>query len=340
MNPKSEIKRKILVVDDSVENLKLLINLLSEDYELIIAKSGEKAIELANSNNDLDLILLDIIMPGGMNGFDVCKEIKTSRNLKHIPIIFLTGLNDTEDETLGLKLGGADYITKPFQPEIVLARIRTQLRLISEKEKSRNLLEILLPKNVIEEYNETGKYNPVIHENITILFCDLIDFTKTTSNIPVTILVEELSELFTEFDSIMSRNECMRIKTIGDGYMAVCGIIEREDHAERIIRAGLEMISYIENRQGEISWRCRIGVHSGRAISGIIGKQRFQFDLLGDDVNLASRVESNALPMSLTTTKSTIDKLTQNNFSYESIGLHDLKGKGQLELFKVITKNT
>ena len=340
MKQESEIKRKLLVVDDSVENLKLLINLLSTDYELVIAKSGEKALELVNSNSDLDLILLDIIMPGGINGYEVCEKIKTTRNLKHIPIIFLTGLNDTEDETLGLKLGGADYITKPFQAEIVLARIRTQLRLIEEKEKSRNLLEILLPKNVIEEYKETGKYNPVIHENITILFCDLIDFTRTTSDIPVTILVEELSELFTEFDSIMSRNECMRIKTIGDGYMAVCGIIDREDHAERIVQAGSEMISYLEKRSGKIRWRCRIGIHSGKAISGIIGKQRFQFDLLGDDVNLASRVESNAMPMSLITTKSTIDKLPQDNFSYESIGLHDLKGKGQLELFKIIVNNT
>lgn len=331
-------KRKILIVDDLAENLILLVHLLTDDYELAIAKSGEQALELLEKQDDIDLILLDILMPGGMNGYEVCEKIKSNIEFNHIPIIFLTGLNDSEDETKGLQIGGADYIVKPFKMEVVKARIQTQLSLIQEQEKSRKLLEILLPKNVIEELNETGSYTPVLHENLSILFCDLIGFTETSTIIPATTLISELSELFTEFDQIMTNNECMRIKTIGDGYMAVCGIFETVNHAEKIVNAGLQLIEFLENKPDGTPWKCRIGINTGKAISGVIGTQRFQFDILGDDVNLASRVESNAPAMLLTVTQSTAAAISSKTFVKTSIGKKELKGKGMVELFTIKKK--
>ena len=332
-------KWKILIVDDSVENLKLLIGILGNNYELRIAKNGNKALEIINSEDDIDLILLDIIMPGEKNGYDVCKIVKSDPNNKHIPIIFISALSDGEEETLGFELGGVDYITKPFHPQVVKVRIDTQLRLKEEKEKSKKLLEVLLPKNVIEEYNRKGNYTPVMHNNISVLFCDLIGFTEVSGKTEPTVLIDNLSRVFTKFDQIMEENGCIRIKTIGDGYMAACGIDNIDDHASRIVQAGIDMINYIDqNKEGGIKWECRIGINSGEAISGIVGKQRFQFDLMGDDVNIAARVESNAPPMTTTITRFTAQKLDLNKFTVKSIGIKELKGKGSVELFSVFNK--
>ena len=121
-------KPTILVVDDMTTTLLLLHDLLKDTYEVKIAKSGTKALEILNSPNDIDLILLDIEMPD-INGYDVCKRIKNNETIKNIPIIFITGRTSQEDEEYGLNLGAIDYITKPFNKAIVKLRIKNYLDL-------------------------------------------------------------------------------------------------------------------------------------------------------------------------------------------------------------------
>lgn len=121
-------KPTILVVDDMTTTLLLLHDLLKDTYEVKIAKSGTKALEILESPNDIDLILLDIEMPD-INGYDVCKRIKNNETIKNIPIIFITGRTSQEDEEHGLNLGAIDYITKPFNKAIVKLRIKNYLNL-------------------------------------------------------------------------------------------------------------------------------------------------------------------------------------------------------------------
>lgn len=121
-------KPTILVVDDMTTALLLLHDLLKDTYEVKIAKSGTKALEILESPNDIDLILLDIEMPD-INGYDVCKRIKNNETIKNIPIIFITGRTSQEDEEYGLNLGAIDYITKPFNKAIVKLRIKNYLDL-------------------------------------------------------------------------------------------------------------------------------------------------------------------------------------------------------------------
>ena len=121
-------KPTILVVDDMTTTLLLLHDLLKDTYEVKIAKSGTKALEILESPNDIDLILLDIEMPD-INGYDVCKRIKNNETIKNIPIIFITGRTSQEDEEHGLNLGAIDYITKPFNKAIVKLRIKNYLDL-------------------------------------------------------------------------------------------------------------------------------------------------------------------------------------------------------------------
>ncbi len=121
-------KATILIVDDMTTNIEILSDLLKDDYELKIAKNGKKAIEIVNSNNKIDLILLDVVMPE-MDGYEVCKTLKNNNLTQNIPIVFVTGNDSPLDEEYGLNLGAVDYIKKPFHPSIVKIRVRNHIKL-------------------------------------------------------------------------------------------------------------------------------------------------------------------------------------------------------------------
>ena len=145
-------KSTILVVDDTPANLQLMSGLLQEEYKVKAATSGEKALKIALTDPQPDLILLDIMMPE-MDGYEVCKRLKTDEKTNQIPIIFLTAKTETQDEALGLSLGAVDYITKPVSPPIAMARIKTHLDLYQQK---RALIES--QKLLAEEINEAAIY--------------------------------------------------------------------------------------------------------------------------------------------------------------------------------------
>lgn len=334
-------KHTILVVDDSVENLQLLTALLRDDYRIKVAKSGKKAVELVEKDPSIDLVLMDVMMPE-MDGYTACQILKSDDVTAQVPVIFLTSLNEASDETKGFEFGGADFISKPFNAQVVKARIKTHLELQEEREKSDRLLRYLLPNTVIQELKTSGHYTPVIHENTSIMFCDLVDFTSKAANLEPTVLVNELTEIFAEFDEIITGLECLRIKTLGDGYMAAAGLKKKStpDHAERLVAAGLDMIDHLHKRNENhpLKWECRIGIHSGPVISGVVGKARCQFDIMGDNVNIASRVENQGSPMSVTVTEATTQLLPSNAYGFESLGEAELKGKGIMNLIKVTRK--
>lgn len=330
-------KPLLLIIDDSAENLQVLNALLKDDYRLKLAKSGEKAIEIALQSPQPDLILLDIIMPE-MNGFEVCEALKASPDTKSIPIIFLTALNEVADETKGFRSGGSDFITKPFNPDIVKARIRTHLDLQLERKKSNELLKIMLPTNVVEDLIQFGRHTPQVKENVSILFCDFIGFTAISAKLSPEELIGELSDIFSAFDNICERLSTTRIKTIGDAYMAVSGLnTQEENHAEQLVSTGLAFINFLNERNAHntLQWKCRIGIHSGKVIAGIIGRTRFIYDVVGDDVNIAARVESVGTPMSVTITPAT-RSLLGTHYTTISAGITELKGKGDYELFHVV----
>ena len=326
----------VLIVDDAVENLQVLSGLLKDKYRVKIAKNGEKAIELANATEKPNLILLDVVMPG-MSGFEVCAQLKSDDSTKNIPVIFITALNESADETKGFSVGGADFIAKPFHPEVVLARIQTHIELQAAKQKSDTLLKVLLPENVVNDLINNGKHIPEIHNNVSILFFDFVGFTNMTTQMNPQVLIEELSGIFTDFDEICSKHHATRIKTIGDAYMATTGLgTDDKNHAVNLVNTAIDFINYLNNRNqtAAYKWQCRIGIHSGSVIAGIIGKNRFAYDILGDDVNIAAKVESAGVPMKVTITEAT-KQLCANEFVSESIGKVMLKRRGEMELFVV-----
>jgi diguanylate cyclase (GGDEF)-like protein len=134
-------RKKILIVDDEPVNIDILMDLLKSDYKLVAALNGEKALNVATSKNPPDLILMDIMMPG-MNGYQVCKTLKASEATKNIPVLFVTAVSEIMDEAKAFRFGAVDYITKPFHPPVVLARINTHLELKAKSDMLEQLASI------------------------------------------------------------------------------------------------------------------------------------------------------------------------------------------------------
>ena len=140
MDESSSGKQKVLIVDDTPENIQVLMETLKEDYAIVAAINGEKALKMAAAEPAPDIVLLDVMMPG-MDGFEVCKKLKADDKTKDIPVIFITALSDAEDEAKGLALGAVDYLNKPFNPDLVMARIRNHLELKSYRDRLETLVK-------------------------------------------------------------------------------------------------------------------------------------------------------------------------------------------------------
>lgn len=330
-------KQTLLLVDDSPESLTMMVGLLGGDYKVKVAKSGEAALELAIKDPIPDLIMLDVVMPG-MDGHQVCMALKSNSQTRSIPVIFLTSLAGTGNEAIGFELGASDYISKPFDPVIFMARVRTQLELVSERKKTGRLLANFLPRRVVQELISTGTSRPEKIEELSMVFCDLVDFTGIAGQLEKGILLDELSDIFSAFDIIMEAHVGQRLKTIGDAYIGLVGLNRPvPDHADRAVSAALDMIDHMKARSNGSgpNWAVRIGVHSGSVIAGLVGTRRYQYDIFGDDVNIASRIEGTSEPMRVTISGSTRERLKRGGLQIEPRGRIDLKGKGERELFFV-----
>ena len=213
-----------------------------------------------------------------------------------------------------------------------------------EKRVSEALLLNILPTDVAEELKKIGKVEPVSHENVTVLFTDFKGFTEISETITAKELVEEINHCFGAFDEITTRYQIEKIKTIGDSYMAVGGNFSGNECTPwHVVSAGLEMQAYIKkrkqerNKEGKFSFEMRVGVHSGPVVSGVVGVKKFQFDIWGDTVNIASRMQSNGEIDELNITGTTHD-LVRDKFDFEFRGVLPVKGKGEMMMYFVKQK--
>ena len=223
----------------------------------------------------------------------------------------------------------------------VQAELKSQYDLVRiEQEKNEALLANILPQKVIADLKEHGKTKPETFEGVSVFFSDIVGFTSISSTLKPADLIEELSDMFSEFDEIMETHGCERIKTIGDAYMAVAGFTDSDPkaNAKKMVQASAQIIEHLKQRakSGGIDWKIRVGIHSGDIVGGIVGNRKYLYDVFGDTVNTASRMESNSEVMRINVSEHT-RALLGDAFEVEERGAFQIKGKGSMKMFFVGT---
>jgi len=338
---------RILVVDDNAANRDVLSRrLLRDGHQVTTAEDGAAALALAE--NRFDLVLLDLMMPG-LSGFEVLTRLKADELTRDIPVIMISALDELDSTVRCIEAGAEDYLPKPFNPVLLNARInacleKKQLRdreraiteeLRAEKERSEALLLNILPRTIIERLRQG---ETVIADRIadaTILFSDLVDFTALAAKLAPEQMVDLLGSLFSRFDAIAERLGLEKIKTIGDGYMVAGGLPQpRPDHAMAVAEMALAMHAAADGTAAMYDQpiRLRIGIHTGPLVAGVIGTHKFVYDVWGDTVNTAKRMETYGLPGRIHVSAAT-QQVLGDAFRFERCGAREIKGKGRMETF-------
>ncbi|MBW4492472.1 MAG: response regulator [Oscillatoria princeps RMCB-10] len=345
----------VLVVDDIEANRDLLGRRLQrQGHTVTLAQDGLQALELIQAQ-PFDLVLLDIMMPR-MNGYQVLEHLKADPALRYIPVIMISAVDDLDSVVKCIELGAEDYLTKPFNPVLLKARINACLekkrlrdqeqaylkQLQAEQEKSERLLLNILPEPIAELLKQGHNTIADSFGEVTVLFADIVDFTKLSAHISATELVNLLNEIFSAFDRLTLKHGLEKIKTIGDAYMVVGGVpVPRPDHAAAIAEMALDMqLAMAQFNAGRSEpFRIRIGINTGPVVAGVIGTHKFTYDLWGDTVNIASRMESQGIAGSIQVAPATY-QLLRDMYQFEERGEIDVKGKGAMNTYLLTGRKT
>jgi class 3 adenylate cyclase len=215
-------------------------------------------------------------------------------------------------------------------------------QLAEEQKKSENLLLNILPETVVHRLKEQPTTIAEAFGEVTVLFADIVGFTQLSTQVSPQELVALLNRIFSAFDELAEKHGLEKIKTIGDAYMIVGGLpVPRKDHAEAIIEMALDMQQAISQFNLETGFDCniRIGINTGSVVAGVIGIKKFIYDLWGDTVNIASRMESHGISGKIQITQSTYEQVKdkiKDKYTLESRGLIEIKGKGEMHTYLVI----
>ena len=331
----------VLVVDDEEQNRTLLRDPLeARGYEVEEAENGMQALQKIAARPP-DVILLDLMMPK-MDGFEVCRRLKKDLKTAHIPILIVTALSERGDRLMGIQAGANDFLNKPIDIQDVILRVGNAVyakhlhdQLLVEQEKSERLLLNILPKPIAERMKKGETNIADGHADATVLLADLVGFTSLSAHIDPEQIVQLLNEVFSAFDILVEKHRLEKIKTIGDAYMVAGGIsVPRPDHAEAIAELAIDLRDEIErlNQQYDTSIRLRIGICTGPVIAGVIGRKKFAYDVWGEAVNLACRLESTGEAGKIQIAESTYERL-KDKYQFEKKHNIDAEGHGDLPAY-------
>lgn len=344
-DPSGERVGRVLVVDDDRVNRMLLTRSLErEGHDVRCAENGVEALQLLH-DHPCDVVLLDIIMPE-LDGLSVLERVKSDPALHEVPVIMISGVDDTDSVVRCIEIGADDYLPKPFDPVLLRARISaglTKKRLHElERERLRGVFARFVPEHVVDEVLERTDDDLRLggsRDVGTVMFADLRGFTSfSESNAPHRV-IELLNEYFSEMiDAIFGHGGTL-VGYRGDGLLAVFGApIPIEDHADRSLDAAREMLEVrlprFNHWLGEHGlgpgFAMGIGLNSGHFMSGNVGSARqLEYTVHGDTVNIASRLESmtKKAHRSILVAESTRDALLRPSGDLAFVGEFDVRGR-------------
>jgi len=330
----------ILVVDDDVQIRRGLRRLLSLDgHRVEEADSGMAALERLGSGEAWSLVMLDLFMPG-LDGYEVLCRMQAEPDLRRIPVLMISGAGDRGAVARCIAEGATDFLIKPFELDILRARVRSSLdrkrrrdleerymrHLEAEDEKSEKLILSMLPQSVAQRLRDGETHVAEDVADASVLFADIAGFTARTAGMPASELVRYLDHVFSRFDALAREHGAEKIKTLGDGYVAAAGVPDLcADHPARAARLALSMVAAMKDIGDGLS--LRVGLHKGPLVAGTLGRVRPAYDIWGASVNLASRMESTGAPDRVQVTSAFREAL-EDAFVFESRGLVEVAGFG------------
>lgn len=393
-----ETKPRILVVDDYPALVTITRHkLVQKGYEVVTAQNGKDAFELVEAEFP-DLVISDVEMPL-MNGYELCKKIKSSQTLRSIPVILVTSRIEAASLMKGIEAGADNYLTKPYDDNTLFEKVNELLNnpiAVSEttetvsvsiegnqfkikadfshlvnllvstykntlgqntrlermqsglnatnqelqltKKEHEELLQNIFPKKIADSLLAYGTVSPERFPDATFMFTDFDGFSKIVPDLSPEKLIEGLSFYFDRFDDFMTQHNIIKIKTIGDSYMAAGGIPEKNNtHPIDTVLAALKIKFFVRGLKDTLPdsipyFPLRIGIHTGQSVVGVIGKKRFAYDVWGEGVNLAARMEQNSENDSINISQDTYDRV-KNFFICEPRGEIEAKNIGSVPMY-------
>jgi class 3 adenylate cyclase/CheY-like chemotaxis protein len=336
---------RVLVVDDNPFNREVLVRRLQRQGHVVVeAVNGREALDLL-AKEHFDLILLDIVMPE-MNGLEVLARMKGDDKLRHLPVIMISALSDIDNVAHCLQVGADDYLPRPYNAMILRARVdalleRKRLRdrevkhlaqIEREKEHVNELLHVILPAEAVDELQASGEVRPRRHENVAVLFADIVGFTPYCDAHSPEHVVADLQRLVGRFEAEADAVGVQKIKTIGDAFMAAANLLRPlANPVLACVRCGVALVAAANAMPPH--WQVRVGIHVGPVMAGVVGSRQYLYDLWGDTVNMAARVQSAAEPGTVTLSRSAWEQVA-DKCRGTSRGSVPIKGKGDMELVR------
>jgi class 3 adenylate cyclase len=368
------VKYTILVADDDrfvhlfIENA---IETEQHDYRIISAYDGVQVCKIANEEA-IDLIIMDWEMPR-MDGIEALETLKNDPNTSDIPVIIITASGNLQtafnagaidflrkpmDQTeLLVRVKSTLSMFKLIQNiehqsrelELKNQKLEQQSKelaekhsiLLAEQKKSDDLLKNILPDEVAQQLKNKGTVDAKPYKNVSVLFTDFQGFTILSEKLSPQDIIKELDLFFAQFDEIIGGHFIEKIKTIGDAYMCVGGLpLRNKSNPIDTVLAGLEMQDFVgkinaqKEAKGEEKWNLRVGIHTGKVVAGVVGKKKFAYDIWGDTVNTASRMESAGEIGKVNISGETYLKI-EEYFDCEYRGKIKAKNKGDIDMYFV-----
>ena len=350
------LKAKVLIVDDLPANVLLLERMLaSAGYEGVTSTLDSRAVCALHEQHRYDLIVLDLQMPG-MDGFEVMEGLRQLEADAYLPVLVVTAQPD--HKLRALKAGARDFVSKPFDVAEVLTRVHNLLevrllhveiqrknvelkrlfdQVVAERKVSERLALQVPPDSIAARLQARPDVTADPHADVTVVIADIVGFTDLTPAVSPERLALVLEEIFADFDRLAKQRGLKRIKTLGNSYMAAAGVpIPSRDHAVRGAHLALDMVAAVErfNERAGYSLQVRIGIATGAVVAGVIGKRMYVYDVWGDAVNIASRMESHGVAGRVQVSERT-RRLLGEAFALEQRGAIDVEGRGEMQTWFV-----
>jgi adenylate cyclase len=354
------LKAKVLVVDDMQANVLLLERMLGgAGYTCVTSTLDPRAVCELHEKNRYDLIVLDLQMPG-MDGFQVMEGLKHIEQDGYLPVLVITAQPD--HKLRALQAGAKDFISKPFDVAEVLMRVHNMLevrllhleirrkndelkklfdQVVAERKVSERLALHVPPNSIAARLQARPDVTADSFADVTVLIADIVGFTDLTPAVTPEQLALLLDEVFTSFDGLAKQRGLKKIKTLGNSYMAAAGVpVPSGDHAAQAVHAALDMLEALArfNERRDHSLQVRIGIASGAVVAGVIGKRLYLYDVWGEAVNTASRMESHGVAGRVQVSEST-RRLLGEPFLLEERGALEVEGKGEVKTWFVGGRN-